>query len=86
MKDGVVGFLVFILITVWVGYCNHAFKKEHDRYTTRVGEKVVLSGDTLMIIDYSFVNSNFTLEDGRKISIEILDDIVVNEKEKTDSK
>ena len=30
-------------------------------------------GDTLMIIDYSYIESNYTLEDGRKISIDLVD-------------
>ena len=43
----------------------------------KTGEKVILKDDTLMIIDYSLVESNFTLEDGRKISIELLNRCVL---------
>lgn len=64
---------VIILFSFSMNKCSTSFETELNKYETRVGDKVILKGDTLMIIDYSFVESNFTLEDGRKISIELLD-------------
>lgn len=67
---------VIILFSLSMNKCSTSFETELNKYETRVGDKVILKGDTLMIIDYSFVESNFTLEDGRKISIELLDKLV----------
>lgn len=42
-----------------------------EEYQVVVGNSVVLQGDTLLVIDYSFTDSNFTLEDNRTIAIEL---------------
>ncbi len=68
--------VITILFSISMNKCSTSFETELNKYETRVGDKVILKGDTLMIIDYSFVESNFTLEDGRKISIELLDKVV----------
>lgn len=44
-----------------------------------IGKSVVLKKDTLTIIDYSFINNTYTLEDGRDISVELLETIKVTE-------
>lgn len=67
---------MIVLFSISANKCSTSFEKELNKYETRVGDKVILKGDTLMIIDYSFIESNFTLEDGRKISIELLDKLV----------
>ena len=80
MKTGIFGAVLFVglvlLLAMYANKCSESLETELNKYETRVGDKVVLKGDTLMIIDYSFVESNFTLEDGRKISIELLDKLV----------
>jgi len=45
-------------------------------YKDKVGEKIVLNKDTLTIIDYSMLNSNFTLENGTEISKELVDKLL----------
>ena len=75
---GAVLFVVWVLLLVmYANTCSSSLETELNKYETRVGDKVILKGDTLMIIDYSFMESNFTLEDGRKISIELLDNLTV---------
>ncbi len=33
---------------------------------------MVIEKDTLLIVDYSFLESNYTLSDGRKVSFELI--------------
>ena len=77
MKTGIFRVVLFVglvlLLTMYANKCSSSLETELNKYETRVGDKVILKGDTLMIIDYSFMESNFTLEDGRKVSIELLD-------------
>jgi hypothetical protein len=68
---------VIILFSTSMNKCSTSFETELNKYKKMVGEKVILKDDTLMIIDYSLVESNFTLEDGRKISIELLNRCVL---------
>lgn len=44
-----------------------------DEYDDFIGDEIILNKDTLMIINYSFILSNFTLEDGRVIKYSLLD-------------
>ncbi len=77
MKTGIIGILLmivaFVLFATMMNKCSGELIKEVEKYETRVGDLIILKNDTLMIIDYSFMESNFTLEDGRKISIDLLD-------------
>ena len=52
-----------------------SFEDGYNNYKSKVGNKIVLNGDTLMIIDFSFLQDNFKLEDGREISMELLDNL-----------
>ena len=45
---------------------------EIDKMKENVGKKVIIKNDTLMIIDYSLINDNYTLEDGRIISSDLV--------------
>jgi hypothetical protein len=58
---------IFILnITV-----GNEIKDEINKIENSVGQKIVLQKDTLLIIDYSILNSNYTLEDGRQINFSL---------------
>jgi len=72
-----------ILAAMFVGsiyYMTTLLTEQIDRetkvYKDKVGEKIVLNKDTLTIIDYSMLNSNFTLENGTEISKELVDKLL----------
>jgi len=44
----------------------------YEGYQNQVGTKIIIKEDTLMIIDFSFINSTYILDDGRTISVELV--------------
>jgi hypothetical protein len=50
-------------------YYNHA--------DSMVGKKVSVGNDTLLILDYSTVNQNYTLDNGTKIDMSLADKNVI---------
>lgn len=67
----VLWFMLFSVITANIGGDN--LEDRLVEYQELVGESVVVTGDTLVIIDYSFVNSNFILNNGATISKSYID-------------
>ena len=66
--------VVFVVLVVWLSKTvGDQITNEVDKIETKVGQKLILQKDTLMIIDYSVFNSNYTLEDGRQISFDLAD-------------
>jgi len=45
-----------------------AVRGADNTYNENIGRKVVLNKDTLIIVDYSSLQSNFTLSNGAKVS------------------
>lgn len=70
MKHVIFGFIGLCLIFALVG---EDFDNEVNNYKSKVGNKVILNNDTLMIIDYSFMNGNFTLENGTRIDYSLVE-------------
>lgn len=48
------------------------FTKESDSLKSHIGETVIIKKDTLIIVDYSYLNDNFTLSNGTKVSTGII--------------
>lgn len=69
--------LIFIIIGSWIliSICNKAINKYKVEYTKHMGERVIIGKDTLSITDYSMIEENFTLSNGRKISKSYLENI-----------
>jgi len=63
--------LTIVFVSISINRCSHSLSDEIKKYENVVGEKVILNNDTLLIIDYSFVNSTVTLEDNRAINIKL---------------
>ncbi len=76
--------VIFVVLVVWLSktVCDQ-ITNEVDTIETKVGQKLILQKDTLMIIDYSILNSNYTLEDGRQISFDLADKLELVGKNKT---
>ena len=61
--------MVFVLSAgLW-----YAAKLDADRYRPHLGEKVILQGEELEVIDYSVYRSVLILEDGREVSLEYVE-------------
>lgn len=67
-----IAMIVFCAIQC-IKICNQT-AQELDAKTTniinQVGKKVIINKDTLLIMDYSLLNQNYTLSNGVKISFE----------------
>ncbi len=61
-----IGLGYYILIGVGISAINDV----NEDAKALVGEQIVLKGDTLEIIDYSIIESTYTLEDSREVSFE----------------
>ena len=72
-----------VLIIIFSSFISNKIEGEFDKVKTKVGQKLILQNDTLMIIDYSVFNSNYTLEDGRKISFDLANKLEWVDKNKT---
>lgn len=59
--------LVSAVFGAFMYFINKDLEHRQAEVKSRVGQNVVLGGDTLMIIDYSVWQKNYTLNDGRKI-------------------
>lgn len=73
LKLGAAILIVAVLFTLSTKLLTDGVNEEVAKYENKVGERVVLKTDTLMIIDYSLLKNNFTLEDGREISFDLVD-------------
>jgi hypothetical protein len=69
----VIGAVMIALVPSIAHYLGSPIDEKINKMKENVGQKVIIKNDTLMIIDYSFLNSNYTLEDGRGISVDLVD-------------
>lgn len=51
------------------------FQEEKNKVENKLGQRLVLERDTLTIIDYSLINQNYTLSNGKQISFELVDSL-----------
>lgn len=73
--DKIIGILsaIFLIAWIWViltivnSYLDITSKRE-----SKIGEKVIFNGDTLQIIDYSLINNNYTLSNGRIVNCKLI--------------
>ena len=67
--------LLIVVVLAWsllMDKASDSIGSEIDKMKENVGQKVIMQNDTLMIIDYSILNDNYTLEDGRTISSDLV--------------
>ena len=64
--------LATVLMFMTSNSLENIYKREKSKIEANIGEKVVIEKDTLLILDYSFLESNYTLSDGRKVSFELI--------------
>jgi len=76
------GILIFVVIVfiVWYLCLNHIvyiYEKEAIKYKDKIGTKIILNKDTLLILDYSLLNENFKLSNGQTVSFELVNKLPV---------
>ena len=75
-KNLLIALGLLVCISVYWTYSLKKLETKLDgvegKYKKHIGESFVLSGDTLVIIDYSMFNETFTLSNGQKISSELV--------------
>ena len=70
----VFGIAVFFLILTVIGISSLIKELDNsiDDVKENVGNEFVIADDTLMIMDYSLIEQNYTLQDGTKVSFELV--------------
>jgi len=71
--------VTILLMVICVTHFTNLLKSEVGKIESKVGTKLILEKDTVMIIDYSFLKNNYTLSNGREISFELVDKLPVVE-------
>ena len=62
-----------IIIFALIFLCLETSLRESDIYKSKIGTQIVLYSDTLMIVDYSLLNENYTLSNNNKVSFELIE-------------
>ena len=75
MFVGGIIFQLFFLICIVLGilwvFSNYTNRKEVRE--EKIGESFILDGDTIQVVDYSLLKSTYTLQDGKEISVKLID-------------
>ena len=69
--------ILFISTIIVLGYLllrniGNEFQDLENKFKTEIGKEIILHKDTLIILDYSLINETFTLNNGTKMSYELL--------------
>jgi len=74
-KIHVINAILFLILVILFGIISSLvglnINQQNDKYKKEIGEAILLSNDTLIIIDYSMINDNFSLEDGKKVNYDL---------------
>ncbi len=78
---GIIYLLIFLgcIVTAFglvLKICDK-MQKEKDEITSRVGKRIILEKDTLMSIDFSILNSNYKLSNGKDVSFELIEKLQI---------
>lgn len=69
----IVGAMILIVFIIFL----IVHKNKENRCKAKIGTQIVLYSDTLMIIDYSLLNDNYTLSNGMKVNFELIEALPV---------
>ena len=65
----------FILACMWLSFEMYRVSKPNPK--SKIGTQIVLYSDTLIIVDYSLLNENYTLSNNNKVSFELIEALPV---------
>jgi hypothetical protein len=60
--------MIVILYSLLISFVENNINNEIKKYKSKLGEKYIIGNDTLIILDYSMFDENFTLSNGNKVS------------------
>jgi hypothetical protein len=72
--------VLFILIAATASiiitkYMSKIIETEKEKYESKIGKRIVLNKDTLMITNYSLISSSFKLENGAEVSCKLVEQL-----------
>ena len=70
---------MIFLMAICATLLTNSLKSEVGKIKSKVGTKLILEKDTVMIIDYSLLKNSYTLSNGKEISFELVDKLPVVE-------
>lgn len=70
---------MIFLMAICATLLTNSLKSEVGKIESKVGTKLILEKDTVMIIDYSLLKNSYTLSNGKEISFELVDKLPVVE-------
>jgi len=74
MKGLIIGAVVAIVICIgMMAFCVNGINKIEAKVSNKVGQKVIVGNDTLVIVDYSMLGETYKLSNGTDISISFVD-------------
>lgn len=73
--------LIITMIALWK-YSRNEINRIDRVVASQVGRKLVLDKDTLTIIDYSLLETNYTLSNGKKVGFDYVENKLNNKKAK----
>ncbi len=56
---------------------GNEIQNELDSIKDKIGKRIVLEKDTFLILDYSFLKSNYTLSNGTEVSFELIEKLKI---------
>jgi len=69
MKKTIIAGVVSIILFISSLYVlNNILVKEENKYKEHMGDVFILEKDTLTVTDYSILEENFTLSNGKKVN------------------
>jgi len=75
----VIGVLLFVSIclTYLIKSFEYQINNEKTKFEVNIGKSVIIENDTLSIMDYSMLESNYTLSNGKKVSFELINKLTI---------
>lgn len=68
-KQFIILFIIFFIsISMFISWNANNIKNMVKKYDAQIGKKFILENDTLIIINYSLIEDNFTLSNGKIIN------------------
>lgn len=65
----------FVITCMWLSFELYRVSRSNSK--CKIGTQIVLYSDTLMIVDYSLLNENYTLSNNTKVSFELIEALPV---------
>lgn len=79
-------FAIILLLLIIIGACFQEIREIKKEREARIGEKVYLFEDTLIIKRYDWLSDKFTLSDNNSIKSKYLDELIHASKYKLNQK